>query len=94
MPLRRLARFSEQPFPQTAPSGPDTVVLVIGTHHHGDHAYGNSIWTDAGATTLAYKGVAEEMKRNEPASWQDSAKQRQDVRELNRTGPEPPSPLT
>ena len=48
------------------------------------------IWTDAGATTLAYKGVAEEMKRNEPAAWQGSAKQRQDVRELNRNGPEPP----
>jgi cyclase len=66
------------------------VKYVFDTHHHGDHAYGNSIWTDAGATTLAYKGVAEEMKRNEPASWQGSAKQRQDVRELNRTGPEPP----
>src|ERR1700692_2693041 len=66
------------------------VKYVFDTHHHGDHAYGNSIWTDAGATTLAYKGVAEEMKRKEPAAWQASAKQRQDVRELNRDGPEPP----
>src|SRR5581483_8104337 len=66
------------------------VKYVFDTHHHGDHAYGNSIWTDAGATTLAYKGVAEEMKRNEPAAWEASAKQRQDVRELNRSGPEPP----
>ncbi len=66
------------------------VKYVFDTHHHGDHAYGNSIWTDAGATTLAYKGVAEEMKRNEPAAWQAAAKQRQDVRELNRSGPEPP----
>jgi cyclase len=63
---------------------------VFDTHHHGDHAYGNSIWTDAGAVTLAYKGVAEEMKRNEPASWEAAAKQRADVRELNRSGPEPP----
>jgi cyclase len=30
------------------------VKYVFDTHHHGDHAYGNSIWTDAGATTLAY----------------------------------------
>jgi glyoxylase-like metal-dependent hydrolase (beta-lactamase superfamily II) len=30
------------------------------------------------------------MKRYEPARWQDSAKQRKDVAELNRTGPEPP----
>ena len=62
------------------------VKYVFDTHHHGDHAYGNSVWTEAGATTLAYKGVTEEMKRNEPAAWQGSAKQRQDVRELNRKG--------
>src|SRR6184192_2874943 len=66
------------------------VKYVFDTHHHGDHAYGNSIWTEAGATTLAYKGVAEEMKRNEPAAWENAAKNRQDVRELHRQGPEPP----
>jgi len=66
------------------------VKYVFDTHHHGDHAYGNSIWTEAGATTLAYKGVAEEMKRNEPAAWESAAKQRKDARELNRSGPEPP----
>src|SRR3979409_1251809 len=66
------------------------VKYVFDTHHHGDHAYGNPIWTEAGPTTLAYKGVAEEMKRYEPKRWQDSAKQRKDVAELNRTGPEPP----
>jgi cyclase len=66
------------------------VKYVFDTHHHGDHAYGNSIWTEAGATTLAYKGVAEEMKRYEPKRWQDTAKQRKDVGELNRTSVEPP----
>src|SRR5580700_2343437 len=66
------------------------VKYVFDTHHHGDHAYGNSIWTDAGATTLPYKGVADEMKRYEPKRWQESAKQRKDVAELNRNGPEPP----
>ena len=64
------------------------VKYVFDTHHHGDHAYGNPIWTQAGATTLAYKGVADEMKRYEPKRWQES--KRQDVTELNRTGPEPP----
>jgi len=39
------------------------VKYVFDTHHHGDHAYGNPIWTEAGATTLAYVGVAEEMPR-------------------------------
>src|SRR5947209_14417618 len=66
------------------------VKYVFDTHHHGDHSYGNAIWTQAGATTLAYKGVAEEMKRYEPARWQESAKERKDVRDLNRPTAEPP----
>ena len=66
------------------------VKYVFDTHHHGDHAYGNAVWTEAGAITLAYQGVTEEMKRNEPAAWQASAKTRQDVRELNRDTAEPP----
>jgi cyclase len=28
------------------------VKYVFDTHHHGDHAYGNPVWTEAGATTL------------------------------------------
>jgi glyoxylase-like metal-dependent hydrolase (beta-lactamase superfamily II) len=66
------------------------VKYVFDTHHHGDHLYGNSVWTQAGATTLAFKGVADELKRLEPARWQDTAKSRKDVAELNREGPEPP----
>src|SRR5580658_4889693 len=50
------------------------VKYVFDTHHHGDHAYGNAVWTDAGVTTLAYKGVADEMKRYEPGRWQEAAK--------------------
>lgn len=66
------------------------VKYVFDTHHHGDHAYGNPIWTQAGATTLAYKGVVEEMKRYEPARWQATAKGREDVGELHLDAPEPP----
>ena len=66
------------------------VKYVFDTHHHGDHAYGNPLWTQAGATTLAYKGVAEEMKRYEPARWQAAAKGRPDVAEMHRDAPEPP----
>jgi cyclase len=69
---------------------PKPVKYVFDTHHHGDHAYGNPIWTEAGATTLAYVGVAEEMKRYEPARWQASAKERPDVAELKLSAPEPP----
>ncbi len=66
------------------------VKYVFDTHHHGDHLYGNSIWTQAGATTIAFKEVADELKRFEPARWLEAAKTRQDVAELKLDGPEPP----
>ena len=66
------------------------VKYVFDTHHHGDHLYGNVVWTQAGATTLAFKGVAEELKRLEPARWQEAAKTRPDVAETKRDAPEPP----
>lgn len=66
------------------------VKYVFDTHHHGDHAYGNPVWTQLGATTLAYVGVAQEMKRYEPAGWQGAAKSRKDVAELNLSTAEPP----
>ncbi len=66
------------------------VRYVFDTHHHGDHAYANPVWTKMGATTLAYIGVAEEMTRYEPKRWQEAAKQREDVRSLNLPTAEPP----
>ena len=66
------------------------IKFVFDTHHHGDHAYGNPVWTKMGAVTVAFQGVADEMKRYEPARWQQAAKQRKDVAELNRTSSEPP----
>src|ERR1700728_3086747 len=49
---------------------PKPIRYVFDTHAHGDHAYGNALWTKAGATTLAYAGVTREMDRYEPARWQ------------------------
>jgi len=66
------------------------VKYVFDTHHHGDHSYGNAVWTKAGVTTLAYKGVVEEMKRYEPKRWQATAKERQDVADLHSNSVEPP----
>ena len=43
-----------------------------------------------GATTLAFKGVGEELRRFEPGLWQQAARQRQDVADLHRETPEPP----
>lgn len=66
------------------------VKYVFDTHHHGDHSYGNAVWTKQGAVTIAYAGVAEEMKRYEPGRWKDTAKGRPDVGELNLKTAEPP----
>jgi glyoxylase-like metal-dependent hydrolase (beta-lactamase superfamily II) len=64
--------------------------FVFDTHHHGDHAYGNPVWTKMGAMTLAHVGVAQEMGRYEPKRWQDSAKEREDCKKLNLQTAEPP----
>jgi len=60
--------------------------LLMNTHHHGDHAYGNQVWVDNGATPVAHLGVLEEMKKYEtgyyggkPGRWEDSARSRKDV---------------
>jgi cyclase len=69
---------------------PKPVKYVFITHHHGDHDYGSAVWTAEGATTFAYKGVAEEMKRYEPYRWQETAKTRKDVGDLKLAAPELP----
>jgi cyclase len=69
---------------------PKPVKYVFITHHHGDHDYGSAVWTAEGATTFAYKAVAEELKRYEPTRWRDTAKKRPDVAELKLDAPPPP----
>ncbi len=64
---------------------PKPVRFVFDTHAHRDHAYGNIVWTEAGAITFAYQGVADEMDRYEPARWRQTAAARDDVRSLNLT---------
>lgn len=60
--------------------------FAFDTHHHGDHAYGNQIWVENGATPVAHSGVIDEMKKyesgyygNKPGRWEDAAKSRPDV---------------
>jgi len=38
------------------------VRFAFDTHHHGDHAYGNKVWIDNGATPIAHTGVIEECR--------------------------------
>jgi cyclase len=67
------------------------VKWVFDTHHHGDHAYGNAVWTSLGATTIAHENVIAEMQRYEPKRWLATAKERPDVGALNRKTAEPPA---
>lgn len=72
--------------------------FAFDTHHHGDHAYGNQVWVENGATPVAHTGVIDEMKRYEtgyygggkPGRWEDTAKTRPDVK---ATKLKPPSVL-
>ena len=61
------------------------VRYVFDTHAHGDHSYGNSVWTAAGATTLAFQGVTDEMNRWEPTRWRNSMKARPDLQATGET---------
>lgn len=66
------------------------VKYVFDTHHHGDHIYGNMLWTEEGATTIAFEAVGQEMRRLEPARWLAAAKSRPDIADLHRDAPEAP----
>ncbi len=63
----------------------EPVRYVFDTHAHGDHSYGNSVWTAAGATTMAFSGVVDEMNRWEPVRWQAAMVKRDDVRETGES---------
>lgn len=71
--------------------------FAFDTHHHGDHLYGNQVLMDSGAVPVAHTGVIDELKRYEtgyyggrPGRWEDTAKQRADVRDSRL---KPPSVL-
>lgn len=61
--------------------------FAFDTHHHGDHAYGNQVMHDAGATIVGHSGVLTEMKKYETrhftgtgsGRWEEAAKGRKDV---------------
>jgi cyclase len=67
--------------PKVADSSEKPVRVVFDTHHHPDHAYGNRLWSDAGALLVAQSGVVEQMEESEPANWDSRALFRPDMRE-------------
>jgi cyclase len=57
------------------------IKYVLDTHHHGDHAYGNTVWAKEGAKIVSHKNAARLLMVNGPKQWEDAAKTRQDVKE-------------
>jgi glyoxylase-like metal-dependent hydrolase (beta-lactamase superfamily II) len=49
------------------------VRFVFDTHYHADHAFGNSVMTDAGATVVCSAECAEESRRKNGASWEKTS---------------------
>jgi glyoxylase-like metal-dependent hydrolase (beta-lactamase superfamily II) len=80
--LEMLPRLSKKP-----------VKLVFDTHAHGDHSYGNAIWTGAGAETMAFSGVKDDMDRWEPGRWKKAIDARDDVKAIGTDDLERPRKL-
>jgi cyclase len=55
------------------------VRYVLDTHHHGDHAYGNAVWSGTGAKIVGQTNCARLLRVNGPKAWADAAKGRKDV---------------
>lgn len=50
-------------------TSPKPIRFVFNTHYHGDHAYGGSIFTDAGAQIVCSTACGEESKTKGQKSW-------------------------
>src|SRR2546423_148289 len=55
------------------------IKYVLDTHHHGDHAYGNTIWAKEGAKIVAHKNCARLLQLHGEEGWKNAAKERPDV---------------
>ncbi len=49
------------------------IKFVFDTHYHGDHAHGNAVFVDAGATIVCSADCMEESLRKNPQAWQASS---------------------
>jgi cyclase len=47
---------------------------VLDSHHHGDHAYGNAVFAQAGATVVAQRNCANLLRTNGPKEFLDAGK--------------------
>ena len=49
------------------------IKFVFDTHYHGDHAHGNAVFVDAGATIVCSADCMSESLRKNPSAWANSA---------------------
>ena len=57
------------------------IKYVLDTHHHGDHAYGNTVWAKEGAQIVASKHTARLLQTGGEKAWEEAAKDRKDIKE-------------
>jgi len=57
------------------------IKYVLDTHHHGDHAYGNTVWAKEGAQIVASKAASRLLLMNGPKQWEMEAKNRKDIKD-------------
>ena len=48
------------------------IKFVFDTHYHGDHAHGNGVFVDAGATIVCSADCVAESKRKNPPAWEEA----------------------
>src|SRR5437588_12446705 len=57
------------------------IKFVLDTHHHGDHAYGNAVFTREGASVVAQANCAQLLRVNGPEEFKKEGLVRKDVKE-------------
>jgi cyclase len=55
--------------PRVKASTDKPIRFVFDTHYHGDHAYGNSVFVDAGASIVCSDACAEELRVKGAKGW-------------------------
>src|SRR5438105_12745645 len=64
---------------------------VLDTHHHGDHAYGNMVFADAGASIVAQTNCARLLRVNGPEEFKQAGKPPTGRKDVAESSLKPPS---
>ncbi len=64
------------------------IKYVLDTHHHGDHAYGNWVWSKEGAKIVSTKNTQRLLKTTGPKAWDEAARDRKDIKDSQLKQPD------